>query len=147
MFGRAKRAARKARRRHDDQVPARENLPVGAEAALWSIVEVLPDPRNHLALTRDPTVEVRLSPAAIAEAMAAAPTAATTAAPAPAPAPVPAPVPVPVPVIAIVEPTPAPAPLPRRKGITWSPDTAEVRLPSFSAPQDAAEPQPYARGA
>ncbi|MEJ6510791.1 MAG: hypothetical protein QNL59_07290 [Actinomycetota bacterium] len=36
-------------------------LPVGADAALWSIVEVVPDPRNHLALTRDLTGEVRIS--------------------------------------------------------------------------------------
>jgi len=28
---------------------------------LWSIVEVVPDPRNHLALTRDLTGEVRIS--------------------------------------------------------------------------------------
>ena len=49
-----------------------ERLPKGAEAALWSIVEVIPDPRNHLALTRDPTAEVRLSAAQI-EAAAAAP--------------------------------------------------------------------------
>jgi hypothetical protein len=36
-------------------------LPVGADAALWSIIEVVPDPRNHLALTRDLTGEVRIS--------------------------------------------------------------------------------------
>lgn len=36
-------------------------LPAGADAALWSIVEVVPDPRNHLALTRDLTGEVRIS--------------------------------------------------------------------------------------
>lgn len=36
-------------------------LPVGADAALWSIVEAVPDPRNHLALTRDLTGEVRIS--------------------------------------------------------------------------------------
>ena len=53
--------------------PPTERLPEGAEAALWSIVEVMPDPRNHLALTRDPTGEVRLSRRQIAEAMAAAP--------------------------------------------------------------------------
>ena len=45
------------RKRTSDQ----PRLPQGAEAALWSIVEVIPDPRNHLALTRDPTAEVRLS--------------------------------------------------------------------------------------
>ncbi len=57
-----------------------ERLPVGAEAALWSIVEVIPDPRNHLALTRDPTAEVRLSAAQI-EAAAAAPVPAAAASP------------------------------------------------------------------
>jgi hypothetical protein len=36
------------------------SLPVGADAALWSIVEAVPDPRNHLALTRDLTGEVRI---------------------------------------------------------------------------------------
>jgi hypothetical protein len=36
-------------------------LPKGAEAALWSIVEPLPDPRNHLALTRDLSGEVRIT--------------------------------------------------------------------------------------
>ncbi len=50
----------------------RDRLPQGAEAALWSIVEVIPDPRNHLALTRDPTCEIRLSADQI-EAAAAAP--------------------------------------------------------------------------
>lgn len=64
-------------------------LPVGAEAAIWSILEAVPDPRNHLALTRDLTGEVRiagtmLDPAVRAQA-AAAP---LPAAPAPAPAPV-----------------------------------------------------------
>lgn len=47
-----------------DTVPAprrSDRLPVGAEAALWSIVEFAPDPRNHLALTRDLTGEVRIS--------------------------------------------------------------------------------------
>ena len=56
-------------------------LPQGAEAALWSIVEVIPDPRNHLALTRDPTCEIRLSAAQI-EAAAAAPVPAAAASPA-----------------------------------------------------------------
>jgi hypothetical protein len=56
-------------------------LPQGAEAALWSILEVIPDPRNHLALTRDPTAEVRLSAAQI-EAAAAAPVPAAAASPA-----------------------------------------------------------------
>lgn len=36
-------------------------LPAGADAALWSIVEAVPDPRNHLALTRDLTGEVRVT--------------------------------------------------------------------------------------
>jgi len=36
-------------------------LPVGAEAAIWSILEAVPDPRNHLALTRDLTGEVRIT--------------------------------------------------------------------------------------
>jgi len=57
-------------------------LPQGAEAALWSIVEVIPDPRNHLALTRDPTCEIRLSVAQI-EAAAAAPVPAAVASPSP----------------------------------------------------------------
>lgn len=42
-------------------VPRDERLPAGADAALWSIVEAVPDPRNHLALTRDLTGEVRIS--------------------------------------------------------------------------------------
>jgi len=41
--------------------PRDERLPVGADAALWSIVEAVPDPRNHLALTRDLTGEVRIA--------------------------------------------------------------------------------------
>jgi hypothetical protein len=36
-------------------------LPIGAEAALWSILEAVPHPRNHLALTRDLSGEVRLT--------------------------------------------------------------------------------------
>jgi hypothetical protein len=48
-----------ASRRHHAELAAR--LPVGADAALWSIVEVVPDPRNHLALTRDLTGEVRIT--------------------------------------------------------------------------------------
>ena len=36
-------------------------LPMGAEAAIWSILEAVPDPRNHLALTRDLTGEVRIA--------------------------------------------------------------------------------------
>ena len=38
-----------------------DRLPIGADAALWSIVEAVPDPRNHLALTRDLTGEVRIA--------------------------------------------------------------------------------------
>ncbi len=48
-----------------DRRPAAANrsskLPVGAEAAIWSILEAVPDPRNHLALTRDLTGEVRIA--------------------------------------------------------------------------------------
>jgi hypothetical protein len=40
-------------------------LPVGAEAAIWSILEAVPDPRNHLALTRDLTGEVRIAGTAL----------------------------------------------------------------------------------
>lgn len=36
-------------------------LPSGADAALWSIVEAVPDPRNHLALTRDLSGEVHIT--------------------------------------------------------------------------------------
>ena len=36
-------------------------LPKGAEAALWSILEVVPDPRNHLMLALDITGEVRIT--------------------------------------------------------------------------------------
>lgn len=60
--GRRRRLGRHDRRRGDDaEVPARPRLPVGAERALLSIVEVQPDPRNLLALQRDPTAEVRLT--------------------------------------------------------------------------------------
>jgi hypothetical protein len=38
-------------------------LPTGADAALWSIVEAVPDPRNHLALTRDLSGEVHITSA------------------------------------------------------------------------------------
>jgi hypothetical protein len=63
--GRA-RSRRQRRLRHDhrrdgDVDPARPRLPAGAERALLSIVEVQPDPRNLLALQRDPTAEVRLT--------------------------------------------------------------------------------------
>jgi hypothetical protein len=39
----------------------RPRLPRGAEAALASILEVVPDPRNVVKLTRDPTAEVHLT--------------------------------------------------------------------------------------
>jgi len=39
---------------------SRAQLPQGADAALWSITEVLPDPRNHLSI-KDPTSELRLT--------------------------------------------------------------------------------------
>ena len=35
-------------------------LPQGAEAVLWSVTEVLPDPRNRMAI-KDPTSELRLT--------------------------------------------------------------------------------------
>jgi hypothetical protein len=54
-FVRRSGRARRARR------PSEPKLPLGAEAALWSIVEVVPHPRNHLALTRDLSGEVRLT--------------------------------------------------------------------------------------
>jgi len=37
-----------------------DSLPQGAEAVLWSLTEVLPDPRNRMAI-KDPTSELRLS--------------------------------------------------------------------------------------
>ena len=46
--------ARHRRRRSVD------TLPHGAEAVLWSVTEVLPDPRNRMAI-KDPTSELRLS--------------------------------------------------------------------------------------
>lgn len=49
-----------ARRGRSEPAPDRSTLPVGADAALWSITEVLPDPRNHLAM-KDPTSELRLT--------------------------------------------------------------------------------------
>jgi len=48
---------------------SRTVLPKGAEAALASILEVVPDPRNTIALTRDPTAEVRLTKADRARAI------------------------------------------------------------------------------
>ncbi len=50
--------ARAQERRHEAK-----KMPHGADAALWSIVEAMPDPRNHLALTRDLTGEVRVTEA------------------------------------------------------------------------------------
>ncbi len=108
-----------------------ERLPQGAEAALWSIVEVIPDPRNHLALTRDPTCEIRLSAAQIeAAAVAPVPTAAASASAEP-PSAVPTPgTPLPV----RTTPT-TPAPVPLATGVRWSDDAAEVRHPApVSAP-------------
>jgi hypothetical protein len=40
---------------------AEPRLPQGAEAALWSITEAVPDPRNHLAMVRDLSGEVRVT--------------------------------------------------------------------------------------
>lgn len=48
-------------------------MPAGADAALWSIVEAVPDPRNHLALTRDLTGEVRIAGTPLDPARRAAP--------------------------------------------------------------------------
>jgi hypothetical protein len=72
-----------ARRARSAPAPARTTLPAGADAALWSITEVLPDPRNHLAI-KDPTSELRLTARERAEAAEAA--ASTTAAPSASPA-------------------------------------------------------------
>lgn len=49
----------------------RTRLPRGAEAALWSVTEVMPDPRNHLAI-KDPTSEMRLTDSDRAQARRAA---------------------------------------------------------------------------
>ena len=51
----------RADRRPSAAVSRSAKLPVGAEAAIWSILEAVPDPRNHLALTRDLTGEVRIA--------------------------------------------------------------------------------------
>lgn len=88
LRGRTRRAARA------------ERLPHGADAALWSIVEAMPDPRNHLALTRDLSGEVHLTDADRAAARLAARDALAAKAPVrhrvprrrAAPAPTPAPV-------------------------------------------------------
>jgi len=50
---------------HRDRVERALKLPAGADAAIWSIVEAVPDPRNHLALTRDLTGEVRITGTAL----------------------------------------------------------------------------------
>jgi hypothetical protein len=111
MFARSKKAMDSSPahvRPRPPDAPPPEKLPLGAEAALLAIVEVIPDPRNHLALTRDPTCEVRLTPAQLAEALATAP-----------------------------RPSPAPALVrqqPRRADVRWSTDTAEVRLPAIASP-------------
>ena len=51
----------RADRRPEAATTPTTKLPVGAEAAIWSILEAVPDPRNHLALTRDLTGEVRIT--------------------------------------------------------------------------------------
>jgi hypothetical protein len=56
-----------ARRGRSEPTPNPTVLPAGADAALWSITEVLPDPRNHLAI-KDPTSELRLTVQQRAEA-------------------------------------------------------------------------------
>lgn len=60
-----------ARRGRVHTEPDRAPLPAGADAALWSVTEVLPDPRNHLAI-KDPTSELRLTASQRADAAAAA---------------------------------------------------------------------------
>lgn len=83
-------------------------LPQGAEAALWSIVESLPDPRNHLALTRDETAQVRLSPRDVAAAQEVGHG------------------------DAVDDHLDLSEPRPRHDGVRWSADTAEVRPPMLS---------------
>ncbi len=56
-------------------------LPSGADAAIWSILEAVPDPRNHLALTRDLTGEVRITGTPLDPAVRAAAAAASGATP------------------------------------------------------------------
>ncbi len=153
MFSKSSRS----KGRQSDPTPKPVKLPAGAEAALWSIVEVIPDPRNHLALTRDPTAEVRLTRSAIDAALAlASPLMAEAPAPSPlearhastldAPVVASAGPPTPraswLPAQLAERPEPAPAmPVARRNTVRWSSDTAEVRLPAFITPQVAdAEP-------
>jgi hypothetical protein len=147
MFSRAKKAIDSSPahvRPRPPEGPPTEKLPQGAEAALWAIVEVIPDPRNHLALTRDPTCEVRLTPAQLAEALATAPRTADATTPAP-----------------VAEAAAGSTrQQPRRADVRWSVDTAEVRLPAIASPDvptgDAsvhpldppvADPAPWAKGA
>jgi cytoskeletal protein RodZ len=55
------KSSTKSKNNKDTNNKDTNKLPVGADAALWSIVEAVPDPRNHLALTRDLTGEVRIT--------------------------------------------------------------------------------------
>src|SRR3954447_1433617 len=123
MFSKSKKI--KSRSSEDRSEPT--NLPAGAEAALWSIVEVIPDPRNHLALTKDPTAEVRLTREAIDEALARVARDADQAS---------RPTEPPASWLTSDLPTvddPKPTwPTRRTAGVRWSSDTAEVRLPSLS---------------
>lgn len=58
VVGSFARIVSKGRRRDASAEP---KLPQGAEAALWSITEAVPDPRNHLAMVRDLSGEVRVT--------------------------------------------------------------------------------------
>jgi hypothetical protein len=141
--------------------PPAKRLPEGAEAALWAILEVVPDPRNHLALTRDPTCEVRLTPTQLAEAKAATlpppPSApavvdgsdpARTVFPAPPVAPAPSPAPAVAPPPSAPPLTRRPRQVARRADVHWSEDTAEVRLPAIASPLDPhPAPDHWAQGA
>jgi hypothetical protein len=51
------------RLRRVEEVEQHPDLPHGAEAALTSVIEAIPDPRNVLALTRDLSGEVRITDA------------------------------------------------------------------------------------
>lgn len=70
----APRGRRRSRRadRVGDAAGRPRRLPAGAEAALRSIAEVRPDPRNTVALQRDPTGEVTLTSPEVAAAVSAA---------------------------------------------------------------------------
>jgi hypothetical protein len=63
--------ARFVRRTRRGSTSREPKLPLGAEAALWSILEAVPHPTNHLALTRDLSGEVRLTEHERAEVNAA----------------------------------------------------------------------------